>query len=267
MFSDDRIVGSWSGLAGRLDIALAAWAGDEPALVGVSSAADLVALTAGGSDPDRADDILGALIRQGSQRGGDDRDAVLAVLHLLSPGVESAARDLADLHPHIVDLLIGELTVAIRSYGEPGPRGGGVVRRAFAANLLRDARRRVLRELRPCRTPDRPYDIDALINGCDAVRSAVFEDPEQPGAFDGGAAEDLADVLLWGQLTGVVDPWDARVLVAAEISRDRRHDAASQREIAARFGVTPSTLRRRRDQAISALRAARADYFANWLAA
>src|SRR5437764_900376 len=142
MFADDMIAGSWEQLAARVDCdeAIPRWATAEPALAGVATAAELAVLTGTDTDPDRADEILGALVRTGSARGGDDPDAVLLVLHLLSAGAATIAGELADLHPTVLQLLLGTLTVAVRSYGQAGPRGGGVRERAFAANLLRDAR-------------------------------------------------------------------------------------------------------------------------------
>ncbi len=269
MFADDTITGSWEQLASRVDRggAIMKWAKSEPALVGVATAADFVALTGADTDPNRADEILGALVRTGSARGGDDPDAVLLVLHLLSAGAATIAAELADLHPTVLQVLLGTITVAVRSYGQTGPRGGGVRERAFAANLLRDARRAVLREFRPHCTRERAHDIDILISPLNVARTRAVFDREIPGPDEDLAELDLVDVLLWARHEGVVAERDLHVLVAAERSRERHAAAVGQAAIAAELGIHASTLRRRRERALGAMRAARSDYLERWLAA
>lgn len=270
MFDDDTIAGSWEQLAERVERrgAIAQWALAEPALDGVADAAELAALTAPGSDPQRADDVLGALVRTGSTAGGDELDAVLLVLHLLSPGAKAIAAELADLHPTVLQLLLGELTVAVRSHGAVGPRGGGRRDRAYAAHLLRGARRAVLRELRPHCTQKRPHDSDILIDPLDVARNrAVFDRAIAGHAHDEDGELDLVDVLLWAQQSGVAAARDLQVLLAAEAARDRHADADGQGAIAAELGIHASTLRRRRERALAALRASHRDYLDRWLAA
>lgn len=268
MFADDTIAGSWEQLASRVDGggAITSWATAEPALASVATAADLAALTE--TDPDRADEILGALVRTGSAHGGDDPDAVLLVLHLLSAGAATIAAELADLHPTVLQLLLGTITVAVRSYGQIGPRGGGVRERAFAANLLRDARRAVLREFRPHCTRKRPRDTDILISPLNVARTAAVFDRKIPGPDEDLDELDLVDVLLWARHKGVVAERDLQVLVDAERTRERHAAAVGQAAVAAELGIHPSTLRRRRERALGALREARHDYLdERWLAA
>jgi hypothetical protein len=267
MFKDDVAAGSWDELAERVDHggAIGRWARAEPALRGVATVAELAELTGPDGDRARADAVLGALIRTGSSRGGDDADALLLVLHLLSAGVAVIAAELADLHPTVLQLVVGELTVAVRSFGALGPRGGGRRNRAFAANLLRDARRAVLRELRPHCTPKRPHDSDILIDPLNALRVNALFDLTIPGPGENGDLE-LVDVLQWAQHCGVAAEQDLRVLLAAEHARDRSTTAESQSHIAAALGIHASTLRRRRERALRALRSAHRDYLDQWLA-
>ena len=269
MFADDTIAGSWEQLAARVDRdgAIKKWAVAEPALIVVATATDLVALTGPDTDSGVADEILGALVRTGSVRGGDDPDAVLLVLHLLSAGAATIAAELADLHPTVLQLLVGTLTVAVRSYGQTGPRGGGVRERAFAANLLRDARRAVLREFRPHCTRDRPRDTDILISPLDVVRTTAVLDGTIPGPDEDLDELDLVDVLMWARRNGVIAERDLNVLVAAERARERHVAAVGQCTAAAALGIHASTLRRRRQRALAALRASRHDYLERWLAA
>lgn len=269
MFDDDAIVGSWAGLVERVERrgAIGRWARAEPALKDVAAASDLTLRTALGSDPQRADEVLGALVRTGSARGGDDADAVLLVLHLLSAGAVTIVAELADLHPAMLQLLVGELTVGVRAYGVTGPRGGEGRQRAFAANLLRDARRAVLRELRPHCTQKRPHDGDVLISPLNSLRVSAVFDRQISGPGEDPDELDLADVLLWAQRSGIAAERDLQVLVAAEAARDRCAGADGQRDIAAALGIDASTLRRRRERALSALRRGHRDYLDRWLAA
>lgn len=267
MFACDGIAGSWDALVERLERsdAVARWARAEPALQGVGAVADLTALTAEGSD--RADGVLAALVRTGSARGGNELDAVALVLHLLSPGATRMAAELTDLHPRALQLVVGALTVAVRSYGDVGLRGAGAPRRSVAANLLRTARRAVLRELRPHCTPKRPRDTDVLIDPTNAAsRDAVFDRP-MSGPGDAEDDLDLGDVLRWAERCGIASRRDLRVLLDSERSRDRFAGAKGQAAIAAGLGIHPSTLRRRRERALRALRDAHRDYLDRWVVA
>ena len=89
MFGDDRVAGSWAGLVARLNSAAAVhrWCAAEPALTGMTGVTDITGTVAMGADPDRADEVMGALVRLAALDGGDDADAVLLLVHLLSNGV------------------------------------------------------------------------------------------------------------------------------------------------------------------------------------
>ena len=85
---EDWPAGSWPELTDRLDAAAAMtrWAVREPVLGSWTSVRALPAALAAGTDRDRADAVLGALVRCAARDGGDDPDAALVVLHLLRHG-------------------------------------------------------------------------------------------------------------------------------------------------------------------------------------
>jgi len=66
---------------------------------------------------------------------------VLVVLHLLGPGACTVAEQLQDISADALELVLGELALQIRQY--PWRRRG----RSYAANLLMDTRRPVVKEL------------------------------------------------------------------------------------------------------------------------
>src|SRR5688500_3421368 len=97
MFQDPTIVGSWPALAARLDddAIVVRWSATEPALVGLRSVDDLLAVWPDGGAGDRPDAVLAALVRLAAVDGGRDDDALLLTLHLLSGLVRTMARQLA----------------------------------------------------------------------------------------------------------------------------------------------------------------------------
>jgi hypothetical protein len=264
MLLDPTVAGSWPELVTRLDkvCQVQRWAVVEPALHAAASVADLATLTSPGADPERSDAVCGALVRVAAGSRPDSQDAVLVLLHLLSRGLTQLAREIADLTPCPLEIAAGELTVQIRSYGA-GPRGGKR-HRAFAANLLRDSRRALMRELRPHCTPRRPNSADLLVDPTDWPRVVEVFDQTIPGPGEDDL--DLVDVLVWAERTGVACARDLEVLIEAERSRERVAGIASQQQIAAGLGIHHSTLRRRRDRALAAMQNASA-LFPAWLAA
>jgi hypothetical protein len=258
MFRDDSIADSWDALCDRLDATdqLPAWAALEPGLGGVESVRELSRLTAPGTDPQRADAIIGALLRLGSASDGDDGDALLVLLHLLSPGVTRMSVRFADLTPDPVRVVTGELAARARAFGRPGRRGGQR-HRAFAKNLLRDTERAVLHEFRP--SPQRPGARDVLVDPTDPSLVALLDRPVAGPDADAPGEAALLDLMDRANAAGLASARDLAVLVDAERSRDRHVGAEPQAEIAARLGMTAFSLRRRRARALSALRVAAAD--------
>jgi hypothetical protein len=153
MFHDATIVGSWPALAARLDghAILIRWAEGEPALAGLSTVAELLAVWTEDDADERIDTVLAALTRLAAVEGGRDDDALLLTLHLLSGLVWTMAAEFRDLSPDIVAVVVGEFACQIRLF--PWHRR----LRSVAANLRAETRRAVLAELRPRirRHPDR----------------------------------------------------------------------------------------------------------------
>lgn len=253
--------GSWSELVARLDAAgrPEAWR-REPALAALVTVQDLRDWTSSGQ-PERADAVLGALVRLAAAAGGNDADAVVVLLHLLWPGASRLAAKFRHLSPDPQTLILGELSIQIRRF--PFERR----RRAHAANLLMDTQAAVWRELRPYRTDQPGRPAERLVDPLDDARSADAEYGE-PGLLDRPQAHpadsddlDLVDMLLWAQRSGAVDPIDVAVLVELEYARELP-DASPQRLVAQSRGWTVRTVQRRRDRALAALRACRGDYLA-----
>lgn len=254
MFRNATTVGSWTELTDRLDgqRALDRWTDREPALAGVHTCEQLSQLLRPGVDPALADALLGALVRLGATAGGDDPDAVLLLLHLLSDGATALAGRLADLADDVLGLVVGELTVQIRAF--PIERRT----RAYAANLLHDTRATVLRELLPHRTRSRPDAVEVLVDPTDPQGAQLLLGTAVSGEQD----VDLLDLLVWAERTGVVDARDVVALLSIERARDERPHA-QQRFVAAAAaaaGMSSRTTQRRHRKALTALRAVRGSY-------
>lgn len=255
MYRDSRLAGSWDALLSRLtrDATLARWGRLEPALAGSVCPDQLVAELRCGIDPQRADDVLGALVRLGAADGHDDADAVLLLLHLLSDGASALAARLPDLTGDVLALVVGELTVQIRVF--PWRRRT----RAYAANLLLDTKAALLRELLPHRTRSRPHAREVLVDPTDSRQVDALLDA--PAAGPEGADElTLADLLVWASRTGVVGRADAALLLDVERTRECGGDA--QLRVARAWQINERTLRRRRERTLAALQQARSGYLA-----
>lgn len=252
MFHDTYPVGDWESLVDRLDrhATLSRWSESEPTLRGLASVDALPPPLAPGSDPDRADALLGALVRTGCRAGAGDPDAVLVLVHLLSDGLRAAAARLSDLADDILTVLVGELCVQIRAW--PLRRT-----RAYAANLLRDTRRGCLRELRPgTRGADGGRLRELLIDPLDPVAARVLHRPHTDP--DDEDDLDLADVFDWARRHQIATTRDLQLVLALE--RERGYGTATRHRVAAAFGIHERTLRRRRDRTLAALRAAAPHY-------
>lgn len=250
VFRSSPVAGSWPLLVHRLDTAAAVstWVEQEPALVGVRGVGELADLTRPGGDPRRADEVLGALVRCAAIDGGDDTDAVLVVLHLLSDGAAALAAKLAHRCADPLAMVVGELACQIRTYPwRQRPTG-------FAAGLLLDTKHTLWRgELRPLGDSDHPRD-------------AVLVDPVIWAEVTGDQVTavnddvDLGDLLVWAARTGVAFREDLRLLL--ELERHHGYGNAARHRVAADFGINERTVRRRRDRTLAALRAAGAAYLA-----
>lgn len=254
MFCDSSIAGDWAQLTHRLDAtgALSRWSRAQPALCGLDRVDELAALLelGSGTDPDRADAFLGALVRTACRDGGDDPDAVLLVLHLLADGLRPLAKRLADLSEDILALLVGELTVQIRTFPQRRTR-------AYAANLLRDTQLACWRELRPHRTRTYQAGTDILIDPLDQPGMRYWFDRSIAGPGCDARSE-LADVIAWAEVRGIASRRDLALLV--DLEYERGYGTAARHRVAASFGINERTLRRRRDRTLAALRLAAEDY-------
>jgi hypothetical protein len=245
VFHGSSPVGDWSVLVERLDRTgvFARWQQREAALAGVPGPAYLPARTGREVDRAEADEVLGALVRVAAVDGGADPDAALVLVHLLSDGVLALTARLnrrrVSQYRRVLLLVVGELTCRIRSF--PWRRRT----RAFAANLLLDTKSAVLGEL-PVIAPDGGAP-EIPVDPSDPVLTVPRDDStdQDPG---------LDDLVRWAAVNDVVGADDLRILAAlhepAGYGTGRRH------HIAAEFGISERTLRRRRDRTVLALRAA-----------
>lgn len=255
MFDDTTLAGSWDALTLRMTCqqTLERWRRLEPALAGLTDLPGLARQLRPGMPRARTDELLGALVRLAAADGHDEPDAVLVLLHLLSDGVEVLAARLADQTGDSLALVVGELTVQIRSF--PWRRRT----RAYAANLLLDTKAALWRELRPHRTRTHPQAGEVLVDPTDSRQVAALL--HGAGAAPGDDTElDLHDVLVWAASTGVAPSRDLALLLAIEHSRE--YGGPAQLHVASEWGINERTLRRRRDRTMTALRAASGSYLA-----
>lgn len=253
--SDPNPLGAWSELVRRLDTAgyPERWSTD-PRLKALTSIEQLRTWTRPG-DPQRADEVLGALIGQAATEGGNDPEAVLVVLHLLLPGAKRIARRMRHLNHDAVTLVLGELAIQARRFP--------VARRthAHAANLLMDSQNAVWRsELKPYRTDLSHRRAELLVDPIDDARGtdAKFGTPglleAAPVAGTGVEYLDLVDMLLWARRTGAVDATDLAVLIELEYARETPGVVSPQQHVAAMHGCSVRSVQRYRDRALTALR-------------
>jgi hypothetical protein len=212
-------------------------------LTGLAGVDELAAVLVRGADPDRADRVVGALVRCAARDGGDDGDAVLLLLHLLSDGVLALAGRLRGLGDVLVPAVVAELTCQIRGF--PWRRRT----RAYAANLLLDTKHVLWDETSAARGR-----VEEVLD----PHSGDWEHRAGPVTGEPADADDpdLIDVLMWAARTAVAPPGDLALLLASE----RVPAGAARRAVAAEFGLHERALRRRRHRTLTALRAARDEY-------
>jgi hypothetical protein len=208
------------------------------------------------AEPDRADAVLLALAELAAADGGDDLPAAGALCWVLLPGASRVANQLAPMDPHIDDLVAGQLWVEARSFRW---RHGHRV----AANILWDTRIGVLRDIGVGKYAERTW------------RERVPMAPASPlwrhvDARDAGrsAAQELAEVLVWACDRGAITADDGDLLLQLAYAADQvptlrlgcgQHGLmapAANRVVAARWGVSTRTVRRRALSTVRALAAA-----------
>lgn len=259
MFTNDNVIGSADQLLTRLERrdALRSWAKTEPAttlLTGLQRGFRLGAL-----DPRDADALLSALIRLGAAAGGDDWDALLLLVHLLSPMVTGLARQLRGLMSDPQSAIVSELTVQVRTF----PAGGGPATyplhqrdRCWAGNLRMSVRRSLLDQDYPrIKRGGVRYTAEVTVDGNDRLLDGPLAAPhDEPDV-------DVVDLLLWAVQTGV-DPADVALLIATEAGRDRYQWQGADRRVAQEQGVALRTLYRRRARVLRRVQAVVPDYLA-----
>jgi hypothetical protein len=232
------------------------WAAATPALScggDVDSIAGLFAELGPRSRPTHHDTLLGALLQLAAHDGGDDADAVLAVLHAMTEGAARLAR-----RGYGDGLVLGELTIQIRAYRWRQPR------RAVAATLLRNTAHALCCEENHAWMRTRQYAqrVSEHAVGIQPWSEVDADEPTSLGADEqNDDGLDLVDLLLWAERTGVVDARDLSMLV--EYHYGRESTGAGHGHVARLFGVTERTSKRRCAAAMEALRAAVPQYLAS----
>ena len=247
---------SRAAFAARLDATATfdRWAGLVPQLScggSVSSVAGVFAELAPGSGPAHHDRLLGALLQLAAADGGNDGDAVLAVLHAVAEGATRLPRRGFD-----EGLVLGELTIRIRTYP------WRTRQRAVAANLLRDTEHELCCEvnlawMRTRSHVQRVSEVAVGIQPWDTVDAPKTDAVPDPADDD----LDLVDVVLWAERTGVVDARDLSMLI--EYHYGRSLTGAGHEHVARVFGVNVRTSKRRCTAALAALKAAAPQYLAS----
>lgn len=246
--------GGWCELKRRLDgsVTLVNWSEREVALTGLRGLDELASLTARGADPERADAVLGALVRLAAADGLADDDALLVLLHLLGGVVTSLSRQLADLTDDMEATVLSELACQIRAY--PWRRRT----RAFAANLHAETRRAVLTEFRPwarVRPAVRVEPWDPTNPAWEALlRRRAPDLPEDDDI-------DVVELMTWAWRRGLPGD-DLALLVATERAKAAHPGVSQDRRVAAAHDVPLRTFYRKRERTLSALRSAARDYLA-----
>jgi hypothetical protein len=198
-----RLDSEWQHLAGtRASVAaLRRWGRLEPDLAGLADLQQLRATVHHRADPARADRLLAALVRLAAVDGHDDQLAARTVLQLLVPGAVRLARGIipyAGDNATALGVVFTELAIGIRTY--PWRRRP----RHVAANLLLDCRQRLTRRHQRARR-ETPIGLEIDLQASDTTTEQVE------------AAVALRDLLAWAHRNGIIDDFEARLLVANHV--------------------------------------------------
>ncbi|MGV1009954.1 MAG: hypothetical protein ACOYBY_15290 [Dermatophilaceae bacterium] len=245
------------GLLGQARRKWRAWCAQHPALAVVEDLADLPAwLTR--ADPGNADEVLHVLARLASPRAGDDVAAAGALAWALLPGACVAAHRLRSLTSRIDEVVAAQLWLEVRGF--PWER-----RRKVAANIVRNTRRGVLRDLG---VGSHLHDVDptwarSVPVEPDADLWRTVQARQTPAGVPAGV--ELAEVLEWALDRGVIDGRDRDLLIRLAVAADEagvfRHGSTqaglcsrrATRSVAAREGVSTSTIQRRVKESLRAI--------------
>ena len=268
------------------------WVEIEPRLGLVEQPAALVAWRRE-AHPDRVNDVLLGLARLAAidgVDGVDDTDAALVLAWLLLPAAETVRRQLRQLGRRIDEVVAAQLWIEVRNVA--WDRCGRVASRisfALREGVLREfgqATRRcadVVREIPSAVATCTPDDVahwrtsdtvmadrPHVVEGRQVVESVLAE-PGGPAA-----SETLLDLLSWAHAEDVIGPDDVQLLVALLVAAQAVEDAGGRlrdsgsgglvnaavvESVAAHFGVSPRTIKRRAAKTVEALSAASGRFF------
>ncbi|MCE0485483.1 hypothetical protein [Ornithinimicrobium sediminis] len=210
------------------------------------------------SGPGEANEVLLALAELGATDGGDDPAATAALLWLLLPGAVGIAQALMSAHPHIDELVAGQLWICARTVSW---RKGVWV----AATVLLNTRREVMSDL--------GLSMDPRADGAEfpSADPELLTGPGLSGHPVGGCGPQTVAAaeadLLHGLLedargAGVVSADDCQLLLRlAQHACTRRSGRgrgglfarASSVDVAQEYGVSRATVARRGERALRAL--------------
>lgn len=237
------------------------WLRAEPALSAVDSLAELDVLRGSATDGP-----LGALVRLAARDGGDDELAGIAVVHQLEGGVQQLIRQFRNLTDDVETVVIEALWEQIRTF--PWQRRT----QSYAANLIYDTRAAVVALLLPDTTrrgPEPVVFIDPQSRLLDVVAGSTGPEADEDLC---DARDQLADLLSWAVETKAITAEDAHLLVELVVAdrgaldtegRQQARGAcsvAAVAKVAQNHGLCTKTVFRRRDQALTSLRATAGRY-------
>ncbi len=217
---------------------------------------DLLALPAWirGTDPARADEVLLCLARLSATDGGNDPTATAALCWLLLPGACRLAATLTGVTSRVDEAVAAQLWIQARTYRwRTGHR--------VAANILANTRKAILRDL-GLAGPEHSWSRTVSADQIELLAAGGALDP----AGDEAAVYRAHGVLDQAEAVGVLQQGDRAFVLdlAAAASgndsvRDRRGYAGLLGEgacatVAARWGVSRSTVVRRAKRTVGALR-------------
>lgn len=205
-----------------------------------------------------SDQVLKALAKRASINGGDDLVAASTLAFALLPGACSMANGLWRLSRRVDEIVASQLWIEIRSF-----RWERLSK--VAANILRNTRAGVLREC-DVGTQTRRSDptwfhtvtIDPDASFWRSPRMAV---PGKPGQT---SADELLELLEWACENDVITTGDRALLLSLAEAADRVDQKRSNgrggllaneisEAVAAEYGVSAATVRRRASRSLQAL--------------
>ena len=210
--------------------------------------------------PKERNAVLGALSGLAAQGDGDDVAAAGALAWLLVPGASLLANRLATTSPVIDQLVAAQLWIEVRTFG-PG-RG-----RRVAATILRNTRKRVLRDLGVGDHAELAWQRCLLIDPADLERDPAepVVAPGEPGAAELSELSELSELLERARAQQVISDEDQQLLLvlaqAADAAAQTHWGRAcfglmtpvASSQVAMACGVSARTVRRRARRSLDAL--------------